>query len=109
LTEPMIEEIRTHSFQRPQVIFKHSTRCGTSGMVKNRLEKATEPGKAEFYFLDVIRSRSLSDQVAATFHVRHESPQILVIRQGICIYHESHFGIDMESIRANLDTAESAR
>jgi len=85
--------------ERPQVIFKHSTRCGISAMAKSRLERSTPVENADFYYLDLINYRSLSRKVAEEFNVYHESPQVLVIRNGECIYDESHLGISMEDIK----------
>jgi bacillithiol system protein YtxJ len=91
--------VMEHSHQRPQVIFKHSNRCGTSGMAKNRLEKAGNPDDIDFYLLDVIGSRPLSQQVAETLGVWHESPQVIVIRNGKAVYDESHIAIRMDDIK----------
>lgn len=88
-----------HSHLRPQVIFKHSNRCGTSGLAKSRLEKAGNPGDIDFHLLDVIGSRPLSLQVAETLGVWHESPQVIVIRNGKAVYDESHIAIRMDDIK----------
>ena len=96
--EPQIEQIKEQSKQQPVVIFKHSTRCATSSMAKSRLEKETAPENTLFYYLDLIRYRSISNKVAEDFHVHHESPQILVIKDGECIYDDSHIGINMRDI-----------
>ncbi|HVZ97606.1 MAG TPA: bacillithiol system redox-active protein YtxJ [Chitinophagaceae bacterium] len=101
-TEQQVEEIKAGSFRSPQVIFKHSIRCGTSSMAKNRLEREETPEGVDFYFLDVIRHRRVSDKVAAAFGIRHESPQILIIENGICRYNESHYAIDMSGIKGNV-------
>ena len=80
------------------IIFKHSTRCSTSQLVKSRLERSKLPGTADFYYLDLIRYRPVSNKIAETFRIDHESPQILLIRDGKCIYDESHMGITMDEI-----------
>ena len=90
--------IKERSKEKPQVIFKHSTRCSVSGIAKNRLERSESVPDAVFYYLDLIRHRNVSDAVAETFSVYHESPQVLVIRNGECIYDESHSGINMDDI-----------
>lgn len=90
--------IKEKSAEKAQVIFKHSTRCGVSGIAKNRLERSEAIPGADFYFLDLIRYRSVSDAVSEIFSVYHESPQVLVIRNGECIYDESHSGINMDDI-----------
>ncbi|MCO5238036.1 MAG: bacillithiol system redox-active protein YtxJ [Chitinophagaceae bacterium] len=96
-----LPEIVERSKIHPQLIYKHSTRCSTSTMVKNRLERSAAPPDMDFYFLDLIAYRALSDKIAADFKVRHESPQVLLIRNGECIYNESHYAIYMEDIAAN--------
>lgn len=96
--ETQLEEIREKSRERAQVIFKHSTRCGISSVAKNRLDKSAPPEGIDFYYLDLIRYRGLSTKVSELFQVHHESPQVLVIRQGECVYDESHLSISMEDI-----------
>lgn len=96
--EEQLHELKANSADKPQVIFKHSTRCSISHMAKNRLERSTQPGEAEFYFLDLIQHRSLSNKIAQDFDVYHESPQVLLIKNGECVYDESHSGIDMQGI-----------
>lgn len=93
-----LETIKTESSQKPVVIFKHSIRCSISAMAKGRLERAQAPEGVDFYYLDLINNRGLSNQVADEFGVHHESPQILIIKDGQCIYDESHNGIDMQDI-----------
>ncbi len=93
-----LESLKSLSAKQPQVIFKHSTRCSISSMIKNRLEKAQAPDELNFHFLDLIAFRSLSDRIAEEFLVEHESPQILLIKNGACIYDESHNAILMDDI-----------
>ena len=100
-----LDEIKELSKTRTQVIFKHSTRCSISSMAKSRLERNEQPEATDFYFLDLLKFRSLSDKIAEDFAVSHESPQVLLIRNMECVYEESHSGIDMveitEQIRLN--------
>ncbi len=96
--ESQLETIKALSNQQPVVIFKHSTRCSISSMAKNRLDRSTAPDSILFYYLDLLRFRPLSNKIAETFQVHHESPQVLLIRNGECIYDESHGGIDMTEI-----------
>lgn len=98
--EKQLEEIVGNSNTVPLVIFKHSTRCSISSMAKNRLDKKNAPDGIDFYFLDLIKYRSLSNKIADQFGISHQSPQILIIQNGECIYHESHSGIDFEEIEA---------
>jgi bacillithiol system protein YtxJ len=96
--EAQLNEIRERSTSRPQLIFKHSTRCSTSSLIKGRLERATQPETIDFYFLDLIRNRPVSNKIAEDYFVEHESPQVLLIRNGECVYDESHMGITMDDI-----------
>jgi len=96
--EDQLETIRKKSSEKPQVIFKHSTRCGISSVAKSRLEKWQPTEDFDFYYLDLIKYRSLSNRVAEEFHVYHESPQVLVIKNGECVYDESHLGISLQDI-----------
>ena len=97
-SEEQLAEINEASAHQPVVIYKHSTRCSISSMAKSRLERAGAPEGITFYYLDLIRYRAVSDEIAATYGVTHESPQVLVIRNGECIYSESHTGIMMDEI-----------
>ena len=98
-------ELKTYSEITPQVIFKHSTRCSISNMAKNRLERSTVPQGIRFYILDLLKFRNLSNQIAQEFSIMHQSPQILVISKGVCIYQESHSGIQMDYILAKTIAA----
>ena len=97
--EEQLNNIIKKSQDKAQVIFKHSNRCSISSVALQRLQKANKPGDIDFYFLDLIKFRSISNQIAEIFKVRHESPQVLVIKDGKCIFNESHLGIDMHEIR----------
>lgn len=97
-TEEALEEIKTRSAEKPQVIFKHSTKCSISSMAKSRLERATSPEGVEFNYLDLIAHRNVSAKIAEVFDVEHASPQVLIIKDGSCIYDESHNAINMDEI-----------
>ena len=97
-SETQLFEITERSSDRPQVIFKHSTRCSTSALVKGRLERAAQSDEIDFYYLDLLSHRPISNMIADTFRIRHESPQVLLIRDGQCIYDESHMAITMDCI-----------
>lgn len=100
-----LQEIVDRSAHTPQVIYKHSTRCSISQVVKNRLEKDIAPDAVDFYFLDLIAYRSVSNAIAEQFSVHHESPQILVIRKGKCVYDDSHMAINMDDIAEQATAA----
>jgi bacillithiol system protein YtxJ len=95
-----IDAIILASSLRPQVIFKHSTRCSVSSVAKRRLENSSDVKDIDFHLLDVIANRDISNKVGSHFEVWHESPQVLLIMNGDCIYDESHLGISMLEIEA---------
>jgi bacillithiol system protein YtxJ len=103
--EEQLKQIISKSQLRPQVIFKHSTRCSVSSVALQRLQKVSQPIDIDFYFLDLLAFRPVSNKVSDIFQVRHESPQILLIRDGSCVYEESHLGISMDEI---VDQAHAA-
>jgi len=80
------------------LIFKHSTRCPISSMAKRRFELDWEnlPDNLPLYFLDLIKHRDLSNLVAHDFQVHHESPQLLLIKDGECVLDQSHGGISVD-------------
>jgi bacillithiol system protein YtxJ len=93
-----LESIKAASFTTPQVIFKHSTTCSISRMALDRFERAAAPENVDFHYLDLLKYRPISAAIAEKFQVFHESPQVLLIKQGECIYDESHYGIMMDEL-----------
>ena len=76
------------------LLFKHSTRCSISSMALSRLEtKWKDDEKIPAYYLDLLSHRHISDEIANLFSIEHASPQVLLIKNGACIYHSSHSGI----------------
>ena len=98
--EGQLQEIITRSLTKPQVIFKHSTRCSISAVALQRMQKAKQPDSLDFHFLDLLAHRPLSNKVAEVFGVHHESPQVLLIKDGKCVFDESHLGISMNDLVA---------
>lgn len=97
-----LEEIHKQSGKKPQAIFKHSTRCSISHMAKDRLERASFPSGIDFHYLDLLNHRDISNKIAEMYSVEHESPQLLIIKNGECVYAESHNGIQPDEIIAYL-------
>lgn len=98
-----LDSIIEDSFNAPQVIFKHSTSCPISGMAKRRLEDGWDIELSP-YFLDLLSYRSISNAIEDKLSVRHESPQIILIKDGKEIYNESHLDISASSLQNSLDT-----
>ena len=93
-----LEHIKSASYITPQVIFKHSTTCSISRMALDRFERAATPEKVDFHYLDLLNYRAISTEIASFFQVHHESPQVILIKNGECIYDESHYGIMMDEL-----------
>lgn len=102
-----IEAIIERSKSVPCLILKHSTTCPISSIAKNRLEKSwdMDDSEMEVYYLDLLRYRPVSNFVASTFGVRHESPQVLLIHNGRSIYDASHMDIRVDELRRELAAA----
>ncbi len=94
--EAHLDMIDQDSEHHPVLIFKHSTRCSISTAALNRLESAwrgEDDDIGAVHYLDLIRYRGVSNAIADRYGVQHESPQVLVIRNGRCVHHASHFSI----------------
>lgn len=101
-SEQQLDQILEQSHQRPVVVFKHSTRCSISATAKSRFERQYDPAAApgsDAYLLDLISFRSVSNRIATDTGVRHESPQVLVIKDGKAVHHASHMGIDWNEVK----------
>lgn len=97
-----LEKIKEESAEKDILIFKYSTRCSVSGMALNRLDRSwngDEMKQVKTYFLDLISYRNISNAIEDIFDVRHESPQVLLIRNGESIYNSSHMGISYPAIK----------
>ena len=94
-SEDQLIEIEQNSSKRPQIIFKYSTTCGISSMVLRSFKNSysLEDNQADLYFLDLHRYRQVSNEVANRFKVYHQSPQVLIIKNGTAVTNESHGGI----------------
>ena len=104
-----LEQIAAASNQRPQLLFKHSTRCSISAAAKHRLEADLSNLATHFdlHFLDLILHRDVSNAIADRFDVQHQSPQIIVLRNGMPIFDMSHYDILPTKILAELGVTEN--
>lgn len=101
-----LDQIVQASHVKPVVLFKHSTRCGISSMVLNRLQRDwndTEMENVDFYYLDLISHRNISNKIAEQLNIFHQSPQIILLKNGEVVYHDSHNGISYNSIKSHLN------
>ncbi|HUH32820.1 MAG TPA: bacillithiol system redox-active protein YtxJ [Daejeonella sp.] len=104
-TQQQLQEIK--SSEQYSLIFKHSTRCSISMMAKKRFELDWDalPENINLYFLDLIRYREISNTIADIFAVHHESPQLLLIKDGECIHESSHGEISAEETAGQISVA----
>jgi bacillithiol system protein YtxJ len=94
-----LNEIIAMSNEKPVAIFKHSTRCSVSRMALKQFENEfNSSDKVTPYFLDLIEYRAISNEIANRFGVTHQSPQLILIKEGKAIYNVSHSDIDAEEL-----------
>lgn len=99
-----LDEIVGESADVPVIIFKHSTRCSISRMALKNFEReySIDSDKAKPYFLDLLEHRDISNEIASRFGVQHQSPQLILIKNGAAVYNTSHSDIDAEAVKAKV-------
>lgn len=105
LTElKQLDTIVAESAQTPVLIFKHSTRCPVSRMALRNFEQEydIEEGKLKAYYLDLLEHRDISNEIAERFGVYHQSPQVILIKDGKAVYNISHHEIDAGEVRGKV-------
>ena len=96
-----LTDLAQASHEQPILIFKHSTTCSISAAAKSKIERQWADSGLDLpiYYLDLLRFRPISAQIAEQFGVRHESPQLLLIKDGACAYDASHMGIRLSDVQ----------
>lgn len=98
-----LQELFNESSNQNLVIFKHSTRCNISKMVKDRIERDWKDTiDLPFYYLDLINNREISNSIAEQTGVEHQSPQIIVLRGGKSVFTTSHGQISLKTILESI-------
>ena len=98
-----LNEISMLSNEKPVIIFKHSTRCSISRMALKQFENEFDSkDEVEAYFLDLLEHRDISNEIATRFNVYHQSPQLLLIKEGKSVYDVSHSDIDALELKGKL-------
>jgi bacillithiol system protein YtxJ len=98
-----LDEMVAFSNQKPAVIFKHSTRCSVSRFALKQFENEFDlEGQVDTYFLDLLEHRDISNEIASRFGVYHQSPQLLLIKEGKSVYDVSHSDIDAGELKAKV-------
>ncbi len=100
-----LNEIIETSIEKPVLIFKHSTRCSLSRMALKQFENEYDVSEnvANAYFLDLLNHRDISNQIAKQFSVEHQSPQLILIKNGKATYSVTHSDIDANNLKKNLN------
>ncbi len=96
-----LNQLEEESRVKRVLIFKHSTRCSISDAALGRLQRHWKEGNEEqitCYYLDLLKFRELSNHVAEKYGVPHQSPQALLIRDGKCVFSQTHFDIDLKQL-----------
>lgn len=94
-SKDQLDEIEKKSMEVTQLIFKHSTRCGISRMVMNQFVANYDvESNADLYYLDLLSYRDVSDEIGYKFQVMHQSPQLIVVKNGETVVHASHGSIN---------------
>lgn len=88
------------SYKQPVLFFKHSTRCSISAAALGRMQRGSHqiPEEFEVVYLDLIAHRDISNALAERTGVVHESPQLLLVQEGKCVFDASHFDVRPEAI-----------
>ncbi|MBF6642068.1 bacillithiol system redox-active protein YtxJ [Flavobacterium sp. J49] len=95
-----LNEIVNESSAKPVIIFKHSTRCGISRMTLKQFENEYElEDLVTPYFLDLLENRDISNEVAKRFDIEHQSPQLILIKNGRATYNASHSDIYADALK----------
>jgi bacillithiol system protein YtxJ len=95
-----LEDIVGLSNEKPIAIFKHSTRCSISRMALKQFEREFDSAdKITPYFLDLLLHRDISNEIASRFGVIHQSPQLIVIKEGKSVYDASHSDIQADDLK----------
>jgi bacillithiol system protein YtxJ len=99
-SESEVDDILTSSSEKPVLIFKYSTICPISKIVEDRMDENTEilSNHFELYKVAVIEERPISNYIATATSIKHESPQVLLLKNGACVFNESHLMIKPTSL-----------
>ncbi len=94
-----LEQLEKDSFKEPVIIFKHSIRCSISAVVWDKFNRnMLDVAQAQFWYLDIINHRDISNKIAEKYNVIHQSPQVIVISAGRSIFDTSHNGISYQKV-----------
>jgi bacillithiol system protein YtxJ len=110
-----LAEVLKASERQTVMFFKHSNTCGVSSRAFNEFRKylqAPEGAQVRNCLIIIQSSRDVSDGLASLTGVRHESPQVIIVSEGLAVWHDSHLAIKsetlIEAVRQNSSTQRAA-
>lgn len=98
-----LQEAIKASNEKPVLLFKHSTRCSISSSALSRLERKWNNNEtsASAYYLDLISFREVSNHIAQELNVNHQSPQMIILKNGKAIFNSSHMDINFDDVKTH--------
>ena len=96
-------EAAARSHQEPVLIYKHSTLCELCTAAKGELHQLTASEDPVVYEVVVQTARPLSNTIERTLGIRHESPQIILLKDELPVFHASHRGVTAAAVRQAVD------
>jgi len=95
-----LDKLITDSRTKPIVIFKHSNACGISASAYREMEKL----EGQVNLLEVQSARDVSRELADLTGIRHETPQVIVFKDGKAVWNASHFDVKAGAVRQALES-----
>jgi bacillithiol system protein YtxJ len=97
-----LEAAISYSHKEPILLFKHSTRCSISSSALERLKRnwSGQSVKVRSFYLDLLNHKDVSQEIATRLGVEHQSPQMLLVKDGVAVFNSSHMDIDFNDVKA---------
>lgn len=102
-----LDQALKRSNDKPVVLFKHSVTCGTSAFAKSRISELALSEDFDFYYLDLLAHRDVSNEIAGRLKVIHQSPQIIIVKDGKSVFDRSHHAISAEEVENQISAIKS--
>ncbi len=107
-SEAALEQASEHSMQEPVVLFKHSTRCGISCRARLQIEELTGATDPPVYEVVVQEARPLSNRIAESLGIKHQSPQVIILHQRQPIFDASHGRVTANAVREAIENVTAS-
>ena len=107
-SDAVLDKASAHSQEEPVVLFKHSTTCGISTRARRQIQALTEADDPPVYEVIIQEARPVSNKIAASFGIQHQSPQVIILHQGKPIFDASHGRVTTEAIRTAIETVTTS-